>query len=33
LLSYKNRGNNKRYFLDFYIEINGKKIDLEIDGK
>ena len=21
------------YFLDFYIEINGKKIDLEIDGK
>lgn len=24
---------NKRYFLDFLIEKNGKKIDLEIDGK
>ena len=24
---------NSRYFLDFYIEINGKKLDLEIDGK
>ena len=24
---------NKKYFLDFYIEVNGRKIDLEIDGK
>ena len=24
---------NKKYFLDFYIKVNGKKIDLEIDGK
>lgn len=23
----------RKYFLDFYIEKNGKKIDLEIDGK
>ena len=23
---------NKKYFLDFYIEINNRKIDLEIDG-
>lgn len=23
----------KKYFLDFFIEKNGKKIDLEIDGK
>ena len=22
-----------KYFLDFYIEIDGRKIDLEIDGK
>ena len=25
--------STKRYFLDFFIEKNGKKIDLEIDGK
>ena len=25
--------STKRYFLDFLIEKNGKKIDLEIDGK
>lgn len=27
--------NNKHhwYYLDFYIEINDKKLDLEIDGK
>ena len=25
--------DNSNYFLDFYIEINGRKIDLEIDGK
>lgn len=25
--------SNKKYFLDFLIEKNGKKIDLEIDGK
>ena len=24
---------NNKYFLDFLIEKNGKKIDLEIDGK
>ena len=24
---------NSNYFLDFYIEINNRKIDLEIDGK
>lgn len=24
---------NNKYFLDFYIEINDRKIDLEIDGK
>lgn len=24
---------NSNYFLDFYIEVNGNKIDLEIDGK
>lgn len=24
---------DKKYFLDFYIVVNGKKIDLEIDGK
>ena len=24
---------NNKYFLDFYIEINNRKIDLEIDGK
>lgn len=26
------RENNQHYFLDFYIEINNRKIDLEIDG-
>lgn len=25
--------NNSNYFLDFYIEVNNRKIDLEIDGK
>ncbi len=24
---------NSNYFLDFFIEVNGKKLDLEIDGK
>lgn len=24
---------DKKYFLDFYIEVNGRKIDLEIDGE
>ena len=24
---------DKKYFLDFYIVVNGEKIDLEIDGK
>lgn len=24
---------NDHYFLDFFIEINGKRVDLEIDGK
>ena len=24
---------NSNYFLDFYIEVNGNKLDLEIDGK
>lgn len=28
-----NNGPSDRYFLDFYIESNGRKIDLEIDGK
>lgn len=27
------RENLLRYFLDFYIEINDRKIDLEIDGR
>lgn len=27
------RENSQSYFLDFYIEINNRKIDLEIDGK
>lgn len=27
------RKGTQNYFLDFYIEKNGKKIDLEIDGK
>lgn len=31
-VSYDN-GPNDHYFLDFYIESNGRKIDLEIDGK
>lgn len=25
--------DNSNYFLDFYIEVNGKMLDLEIDGK
>ena len=33
VLEYGNKGNGERYFLDFYIEINERKIDLEIDGK
>lgn len=33
LLQYGNLNNGERYFLDFYIEINNRKIDLEIDGK
>ena len=33
LFSYGDIKNGERYFLDFYIEINGRKIDLEIDGK
>ena len=33
VLEYGNKGNGERYFLDFYIEINDRKIDLEIDGK
>lgn len=28
-----NNGPNDHYFLDFYIESNDRKIDLEIDGK
>jgi very-short-patch-repair endonuclease len=27
------RENSQSYFLDFYIELNNRKIDLEIDGK
>ncbi len=33
VLEYGNKGSGERYFLDFYIEINDRKIDLEIDGK
>ena len=33
LIEYGNLGNGERYFLDFYIENNNRKIDLEIDGK
>ena len=33
LLEYGDLHNGERYFLDFYIEINNRKIDLEIDGK
>lgn len=33
LVDYGNLGSGKRYFLDFYIEIGDRKIDLEIDGK
>lgn len=29
----KQENNISNYFLDFYIEHNGRKIDLEIDGK
>lgn len=33
VFEYGNLGKGERYFLDFYIEINNRKIDLEIDGK
>ena len=33
LVNYGNLRNGERYFLDFYIEIEDRKIDLEIDGK
>ena len=33
LVEYGNSGKGERYFLDFYIDHNGRKIDLEIDGK
>lgn len=33
IFEYGNKRNGERYFLDFYIEINNRKIDLEIDGK
>jgi len=33
LFEYGNAGKGERYFLDFYIEFNNRKIDLEIDGK
>lgn len=33
LIEYGNLRNGERYFLDFYIEVNNRKIDLEIDGK
>ena len=29
----KKKDGKNNYFLDFYIEKNNKKIDLEIDGK
>ena len=31
-IEYKKEYFLTKYFLDFYIEINGRKIDLEIDG-
>ena len=32
-IEYKHNHPFGKYFLDFYIEINNRKIDLEIDGK
>ena len=32
-IEYKHNYPFGKYFLDFYIEIDGRKIDLEIDGK
>lgn len=32
-ITYKHNYYFGKYFLDFYIEINNRKIDLEIDGK
>ena len=32
-IEYKHNFPFGGYFLDFYIEINDRKIDLEIDGK
>ena len=32
-IEYKHNYPLGKYFLDFYIEINNRKIDLEIDGK
>ena len=32
-ISYKFNYHFDKYFLDFYIEIDNRKIDLEIDGK
>lgn len=32
-ITYKHNYHFGKYFLDFYIEINNRKIDLEIDGK
>ena len=32
-IQYKFNYHFDKYFLDFYIEINNRKIDLEIDGK
>lgn len=33
ILPYGDLHKGERYFLDFYIEIGDRKIDLEIDGK
>ena len=33
LIEYGESNKGERYFLDFYIESNNRKIDLEIDGK
>ena len=32
-ITYTHNYHFNKYFLDFYIEINNRKIDLEIDGK
>ena len=32
-INYKHNYPFGKYFLDFYIEIGNRKIDLEIDGK